>query len=471
MKFDRDFEEDILSCCMRDTAYLKSAARLLEAHHFHSPQHAWVWKALADTWGSFRERTTLALMLAKSKRDYTDDDERKGVIELVKRIAERKPKAGMATLEELTRFVKAVDAQTTLEAGARALEKGDIDEVYEALKRLSRKNVEPRQYDHQAWIEMFDDRMADRKYRKEHPEEFPRVPTGFKRLDHILSGGLEVTEVGMVLGTTGRGKSICLANMCYSGVIHGIPSVYFSMEMPAEQIAMRHDARWLKMAYRKLKEYDFKPSELREIKEKLEKFKKKFGNMLHIISTPMRKCNVDMIYGALDDLKAQYGFRPKAIYLDSADHMSPVNQNRKDEFRLQQAAVYWDIATLADEEGFAIWTTTHAGREWAEKIAEAESASESYDKARIVDCAISLNVPKKKSRTTTVKEGDEAKDSEEGETVSGRKLAGSYLEMRLAKYRDGKSKVTIPIDADFARMYLEEIDETEEGGAVEEEKE
>jgi hypothetical protein len=458
MKFDKDFEEDVLACCMRSTDYLKRASRLLESHHFHSPQHGWVWKALKSVWDEFRERANGKLLLAKAARDYVDDDERLGVIELTKRIGERAPRAGKATLEELTLFVKFTNAQLAFEAGAKALEKGDVDKAYEEIHKLSRRSLQTQAYTHQQWIEHFTERLANRKYRRDHPEEFPRVPTGFKKLDHILSGGLEVTEVGMVLATTGRGKSICLANMCYSAVARGIPCVYFSMEMPAEQIGLRHDARWLNLSYRQLKEFNFKPSELAHIASRLKCFKKRFANKLHIISTPLKKCDINLVRSVLDDLWDEYKFRPRAIFLDSADHMSSVSVGKREEYRLQQSGVYWEIADLAGEEGYAIWTSTQAGRDWADKIAEVESAGESYDKARIVDVAFSLNAPVKKTRTTVVvKDGE---DDDSGETK--KKLVGTRLELRLGKYRDGKSMITIPIDADFARMHMSEIESDSE---------
>jgi replicative DNA helicase len=459
MKFDKDFEEDVLACCMRSTAYLKRASRLLEAHHFHSPQHGWLWGALKSVWDLNRERATGSLLVAKAKRDYKDEEEREAVIELAARIGARRPIAGKTTLEELARFSKMVNAQIALEESAKMLEKGEVEKAYEPLQKLVRRNVDPHQYTHEQWSERFVERLADRKYRREHPEDFPRVPTGFKRLDRILSGGLEVTEVGMVLGTTGRGKSIMLANMAYSAILRGIPSVYFSMEMPAEQIGRRCDARWLKMSYRKLKEFDFKPSELREIEAKRRRFKKRFANMFHIVSTPLRKCNMDVVRAALDDLQSDYDFRPRAIFLDSADHMTPVSLTGREDYRLKQAAVYWEIADFAGEEGYAIWTSTHAGRDWADKTAEAESAGESYDKARIVDVAISINKPKKKKRSKVMSE-----DEDGDEDTASRKISGKYMEMRLSKYRDGDSAITIPIDADFARMYLTEIDDEDEGG-------
>jgi replicative DNA helicase len=463
-KFDIEFEEDILAACMRDVSYLKHAARLLDAHHFNSEQHAWVWKCVKDIWDKYRESATGPLIIARARNDFQDDDAIKVHIQLVSKIGKRTPKAVNAKLEHLTTFVKRVNIQLAMESALEALEKNKVDEAHKAIAKCASYNVGKRVYTHEAWIENFKQRQADRKQRRDHPELYPRVPTGFKKLDHILSGGIEVQELGLVLGTTGMGKSITLCNMCFSAVRAGFPAVYFAMEMPARQIATRQDARWLKLPYRKFKEFEWLPSELKAMNLKLDKVHKRFENKLHILSMPVRAGSIMDIRNALDDLWTDYGFKAKVIFVDSGDHLNAVNIGRHESFRLQQSSVYWDLAHLADEEGYAIWSSTHAGREWSKDIAEAEAAGESYDKARIADIVMSINKPEKKKRTTNIttdKDDDEDDDVSANEAApSGANTAvqGEQMVLRLSKYRDGQGRVSIPIDAQFAMMYMEELD-------------
>lgn len=468
MKFDKAFEEDILASCLRDTKYLKTAARICDGHHFHSPQYAWVWKCIKDIWDKYRERATGRLIVNRAKADFESDEERAAIIELVKKVVKRKPRAAKAKLAELEMFVKSVNAQVAIEEGARALEKGDVDAVYTALRKCVRHEVTQRTYTHGMWIEQFEQRQADRKFRKEHPDAFPRIPTGFKQLDRLLDGGGQPGEVGLVMGTTGKGKSICLTNMCFSAVRTGFPALYISMEMPERQISMRQDARWLKIAYNKFKNYDWKPSELNAIRRRLEKAKKQFANKLHIIEVPLRRCDIGKIRSMLDDLQDDFDFRPKVLFIDSADHMNASSGMARESFRLQQASVYWDLATLADEEGMLVWTTCHAGREYKDKIADVEAASESYDKARIADIGFSINEPVKEKRSTHISSDED--DDESVEIKPKAATTGRPMILKLSKYRDGKGQITIPIDADFHRMYMTEVDESTPGFRVEAEQ-
>lgn len=456
MKFDRDFEEAILSQAIRDTTYLKRASRILDSHHFISPQHAWVWKVVKDIWNQYRERATAKLLASNARHDFKDDGDREPYLELVKKLYRKKAKASAATLDELSKFVRTVNAQLGMEAAAKDLERGNIDEVYETLRQVSRRELKPSNYTQIKWIEGFKERQRERKHRRDHPEMYVRIPTGFKRLDQII-GGIELGELGLMLATTGKGKSIMLNNLAAAAVGHKVATVYFSLEMPARQVAMRQDARWLDIPYIKFKEYNFSPSELRAIKKRLKMVRKKWKGLLRIISVPLGYCDINVIRDTLDDLYQEDGFRPQLILMDSGDHMNGVG--RFESYRLEQKSVYVDLKTLAEDEGYAVWSSCHAGREWAKSVATAEATGESYDKARIADIVCSLNTPEKRSRTTKIEFSEEG---EEGQASAQPTLAsqatGSYSELYLAKYRDGASRISIPMDAVFSRMLIKEME-------------
>lgn len=454
MDFDSRFEEEILAQSLKDVSYLNKASRLLDAHHFISPEHAWVWKKLKDFWRSYKEKATPTLMLARARADFPKEEERVPYIELLSKLYKKKITAPKATLVELNEFVRIVNAQLSMEEAAKHLEKGRADDVYKVLARTVKNDIRPREYTRIQWIENFEQRQEERRYRREHLDEFTFIPTGFRKLDTIMSGGIQLGELGLILGTTGKGKSITMTNVAFGAVKKGYKAVYFALEMPARQIAMRQDALWLGMPYKKFKEYDFTAAELRGIDTRLKKVKDKWGGLFEIISMPLRKCDINTITSTLEDL-SQEGFKPDLVLIDSADHMKGIG--RFESYRLQQAEVYWDLKSLAEEGGYAVWSTVQAGKEWAKKIATAEGTSESYDKARIADVVFSLNKPELETRSTKVYIDESGEEAEVEEDKSAF-VKGDYMEIFLAKYRDGSSKMTIPVDADFSRMHIGEIE-------------
>lgn len=457
--FDRDFEDAILAASLKSDEFVKRALRICDAHHFGTREQAWIWKAISDTWSKYKERPTPSLIAHKAREDFPDVDKRRPYLKLARKLFKLKPKSPRSALEQLETFVRYVNAQLALEAGAEALERGDVEAAETAMAKASRSKVKERSYTHIRWFEEFDERQAQREYEATHPDEFRIIPMGLPTFDKALGGGARVPEVGLILGTTGRGKSIWLNNIAQATVAREFNACYIGMEMPARQIASRQDSRWLQTSYDKFKQFDFKPAELRTIERTRARWKKKLQNKMHILSFPVRSATIDTIRAALDDLRADWDFKPDVILMDSADHLLAID--RRQDYRLQQAEVYWELKRLAEEDGYVIWSSTHAGKEYATAVATAEAAAESYDKSRIADSIISINDPfaKRKSRKTVeidmddIEAGGEVEEIREPETAEPgiRRLEGF-----LAKYRDGKSMVKVKLDCDFDKMLIKE---------------
>lgn len=455
MTFDVEFESDIVSEAMRNTEYLRKAAPILEGHHLSTPEHTWTWEQLKDHYLRFRERIAMPHLVAQAKAEFKDEDALRSALELVKKLATRKVSAPRASLEQLEKFTRTVNIQTLMEEGAKHLEKGETDKAYEALER-ARKAKRVREYTLVRWIEEFEARQAHRKHLKEHPELRRYVPTGFKRLDKII-GGVGPGELASFIATTGVGKSIAMGNILYNGAKAGKKQAVFSLEMPADQYAARLDARWLGMSYRKMKHFEFSPDELRNIDRRRAGAFPIFKNMIKIIAMPLRAANIDWIRATLDDLREYDDFDADQVIVDSGDHLQP-RQRYDGNYRLQQAEIYWDLKATALERDCAFWSTTQAGKEWKGRKATAEAASESYDKSRIADLVCSLNETEKSTRSTRTDDDDEDAESEAAEPKAKLAPGAKMLELLLAKYRDGESGITIPMEADFAKMLLHDLD-------------
>lgn len=462
MQFDVEYEDDVLAHGLKDSTFLRSAVPILDAHQLQTAHHQWIWKVMRETWMSFGERVSSNLLRTRLQHEFKKDDERRPYLELAVRLYQRKPAHASASLDALRQFVRFVNIQTSLEEAARALGKGDLDRAAAGLRAATFKDVRPRSYTDIRWLEEFDARQAERKHLKEHPEERVLIPTGIKRLDAVVDG-IQLGEVGLVVGTTGRGKSVMLTNLGYHAIKHSWGVAHFSLEMPGRQVAMRYDSRFIGLPYKKFKNYDFTPGELREIDTRLGKMKSRLEGKLRIVSMPVRSVDIVTLRQALEDVRAEMDV--KLVIVDSGDHM--IGTTKYTDLRIEQASIYWDLKRLAEEESCAVWSSTQAGKEWAEKTASAESVSESYDKARIADMVITLNSPKKSSskRTTVEVEDDDEPGVKRVKPVEPVVNAQQSLELYLAKYRDGESKVHIPLATDFSRMLIEEAEEIEREAA------
>lgn len=463
-KFDLAFETQILAQALRDDAYLKRAVRICEQHHFGTKEHAWIWGVIIDAWTKYHERASGKLIASKAKIEHPDPDKRKSYLKLATRLARTRPTHPKAALDQLSRFVREVNLHIALERSADALSKGDLDVAERAVTGVARLAARERKYTLVKWIEEFEKRQEARKYEAEHPGEFKVIPSGWRALDKALGGGSRIGELNLIMGTTGRGKSVGATNVSMAAVKRFHPTLYVATEMPARQIAQRQDTLWTKMRYDQFKTWSFVPSETRAMARALKRVAKAWSNMFHIASFPVRAATIVDIRQLLDDLLEEHDFRPEVIVFDSGDHLRSTDR-ALDSYRLQQADVYWELKRLAEEDGYAVWSTVQAGKEYATTTATSEATSESYDKARIADMIISLNDPEAGRRRKRVEMDVDADDDDDVAEVEGPEVGGDgpkRLELFLAKYRDGLSKLKIPLTADFARMKLSEAGKDED---------
>jgi replicative DNA helicase len=75
----------------------------------------------------------------------------------------------------------------------------------------------------------------------EKPEHM--VSTGFKRLNRYLGGGLSGGELGLIVGPPSRGKTAVLVNLAVGALLSRKNVIYFVLEGPHTDIAVRVDMR------------------------------------------------------------------------------------------------------------------------------------------------------------------------------------------------------------------------------------
>lgn len=446
-----DFERDVLAFSLQDTEYLRHAAPILGAHHFSDPEYGWVWKVAVEYWTEFAERPGIKILASRADRDFVKD---KTKLESHKQILvdlfRRKTVTPKSALEELRQFSRDHNLYVAMEESLRLRDRGDTDGAISAMRKMVAEDISPSSNTVVDWIENFDERQRLRKHRKEHPEDYPVVTTGLPTLDADLGGGVRPGEVNLIVGTTGRGKSIFLNHLGYAAISNKRNVLHVTLEMSVEQVATRYDSRFTGKAHGKFKGWDFAPGELAEVKAKVDRNRKRLASKLRILSMPLTGCNIEALRAAVVETRMAMP-EIDLLLIDSADHMR--GTGRFESKRLEQAQIYWDLKALADEQKFAVWTSTQAGKEWEKRIATASAVSESYDKARIADLVVTLNEPELRRRG--VVKLDEDEEPEEDDELEKSEKAGD-LSLYVAKNRDGPGGKTIPLDTDFNRMKIEE---------------
>ena len=349
---------------------------------------------------------------------------------LVGSLFKGKPASQKSSLELLEKFVRFRRLQSGITTALDLLDKGKLDE---AFSEIISAGASGRLQSHVEiyWIEEFNHRQAERKKQRNMAHAIV-IPTKIKALDNIIMG-ISPGELGLIGAVTKRGKSIFLNHLGFVAAIMGWNVVHFTLEMPASQVATRYDSRLLRIPHKRLKQYNLSPIEERFIKATIDRRRQQLENKLLIAAFPVRSCNVNNIKEVLKQRAAE-GHKADLVLVDSGDHMNAVRSHGN--FRLDTAAVYWDLKAMADdpEVGCRVWSSTQAGKDYVRRIAGTGSASESFDKERIADIMLTLN-----------------------QTEEQEHMVPPEMDLMLVHHRGGEGKIKIPLRAVFSIMMYEEI--------------
>lgn len=99
-----------------------------------------------------------------------------------------------------------------------------------------------------------------------------KVPSGFKTLDHILSGGWDVSTLNILMLQTNGGKSLMMQNFTVNAANLGYNVLYVTLEMSEKKVLKRLGSMRLKIP---INEYDTISRDKEEIAKRIAKLNKR----------------------------------------------------------------------------------------------------------------------------------------------------------------------------------------------------
>lgn len=177
---------------------------------------------------------------------------------------------------------------------------------------------------------------------RKNPNKFTGIASGFTDLD-ILTGGIQKSELMIIAGRTGSGKSLMLLNMAYNAWVNGQNIVYFTLEMPKIQIERRFDSRLTATTFLKVKTQQITEIEAEALKNKIQDEVNKRTNKFYVVDIP-RGASPMLLESKIKQLQKK--FKIDLIAIDYLSLMTP-NSSKKSEL--------WEkVFTLANDVKFGI---------------------------------------------------------------------------------------------------------------------
>lgn len=252
------------------------------------------------------------------------------------------------------------------------------------------------------------------------------VPTLMPSLDKALLGGLKSEELGVVMGSTGMGKSMFLVSVGKAAILLGKCVVHISVEMPEARTAMRYYSALSGVATKRIsKKYNV-------TKKKIKERRKLFNGELWIKKFPMTGTTVSDIRNYVNTLIERHTY-PDILLVDYADLLVPSSGyfGKGDEYAAL-GHVYTELMDFSRELKIPIWTASQTTREALSKASPGlKEMGDSFKKARIAPVVLAL--------------GQTTEEEEDG-----------VMRIILLKLRESKRRKQIPVIADFDHANMRE---------------
>lgn len=224
------------------------------------------------------------------------------------------------------------------------------------------------------------------------------VSFGFTDVDDLWDGGYRRGELGMVLGSTGVGKSMILSYLSGVAVWRGKHVMYYTTELTADQIKERvalsilekgkNDLRfpWAKEIALKCKQEHKDPANL----GRLDVYQK---------TMPLLELEAD-----LEDYKSKHGKYPDVLMLDSPDDFGPIDTRKTSAYETLKETYTW-LRSLVQKKKLRCWTSGQLNRDAVEKARiSLRNIGDSYAKAW--KCHYVIGFSQSTQEANSKKEGD-----------------------------------------------------------------
>lgn len=372
----------------KDKVYAYISNKLKE-NYFSSEEHKAIFTFLYKYYESYGKRSTCKLFL----RENADSKKLHKYKLILKKIL-----TDNANTRELPYYIKQImksyKARNFLVSVYNANKKVDNGNINKAIEYLHGRLVKLQQVGtggiirEGGYLEGVKQRGKELINKDYYFGEYMGVPTGLRGFDKCY-GGIYPGELGIVVGGTGKGKSIMLLNFVVNATKLNLPVVIVTIEMPKTQYEYRLDSRLTKIEANKFRKKELSNEEIRQWIKRMKKFKQ--SGKIYIIDIP-EGANTNLIELKLKEAER---YLKSDKYLLVVDYLNLLIPNRNIQGGKNDHQVLGEISEnlkqLARKKHIPIWSAAQLNKKGAkQKVLTAEDIGYSYKISADSDFQIGL---------------------------------------------------------------------------------
>lgn len=413
-----EYQQKVLSVMLHNGQFCDVVGYHIKPEHFSNKVLQWFFNTLThvDNGPHYSPVTLKERLIQAVKAKEIKEGEIKSFVTTYEQIAQQPlPNEETHIRQSFGTFVRTQNVKRAVLDSMPLIKAGKWDEIERAVVQAVQSGVDLSSLGHDYFGE-FKDRLAARM----NEEEDEKLPVGVPELDQkYLGGGLGRQQLGLIVGATGRGKSLFLQHISKHNVLLGRTVVYYTLELAENIIGMRLDA-----AICGIRAHDLK-DEFEKSYNILAEMQGQYAKKLWLKQYPAQQASVATLK-AHHRLLLEHGIVPDLICVDYLDLLKSEKNYSDPRFELDY--ITQCLRGWATEYNTRIWTATQMNRAgYNAENPDASNISEAFAKLFTVDVALFL-------AQTRAEQEDE------------------FLRLLVEKNRNGPAGRTVKVDTDFSYM-------------------
>lgn len=344
-----DYQAKVLAYMLQNPEFCDIAGSHLEVEHFNNKALQWFFTAIAQSEHHLTPVLLQEELVRAVKEKSIKQEEIAKFVALQDIIKERVvPSEEDYIKDKIGTFIRTQSVRKALMDSIELAKNSEWDEIVGMMQDAvaSGINLEEAGYDYLGLIE-------ERIYERANERAFRKIPSGIPDLDALSYGGIKNGQMGMIVGGTGRGKSIFLQWLARTALLLNKKVVYFTFELGKLDIADRFDSMFATVKPQELNDYQA------HVLEEITKLKNTYGKSLIIQHYPADTATINTLKDFCRRL-SQAGIAPDLVIIDYLDLMKPHREYSSEHAEID--AITKGIVGFAAEFDTSIWTATQMNR-------------------------------------------------------------------------------------------------------------
>lgn len=392
-EFDTEFQQKIVALSVRDATFLERTDGLVQPDFFENSAHGMLVALATEYFQKYRSIPSLVAMKELIKEAKASKRIRPEllphVVETFKAIHKADVSDRDYVIDRVEEFARHQAVEIAILKSADILDKGDFGKI----ETLMREALSVGAASAQSGMDFFATARARAEMRKKlasGEESYNSITSGMSRFDSLLyQKGWGRKELTLFMGKPKVGKSTSLVFFGRNAAFAGYNVLLVSLEVASAIVADRLDASMTETAMIDLM------SRADDVADKIDSLAEKAG-LFEIHEFPTGTYSPADLKRLVKKRRAE-GVIFDMIVVDYADIMAPSHRTGNE--IADSKSIYVELRALAQEENAAVLTATQTNREGAKaSVSTMEHVSEDFNRVRIADILISINVDEAERR-------------------------------------------------------------------------